>query len=55
MSMSVPFWDGGGGYWYDIMSVMDAGGADEYIAESLDPQRSKFDFKGGGATTAMNG
>jgi hypothetical protein len=54
MSMSAPFWDGGGGYWYDIMSVMGAGGTEGYIAESLDPQEAKFDFRGGGATTAMN-
>jgi hypothetical protein len=51
--MSAPLWDGGGGYWYDIMSVMGADAAEGYMAELLDPQRSKFDLKGGGATTAM--
>lgn len=35
------------------MSVMGAGGTDGYIAESPDPQWSRFDFRGGGATTAM--
>lgn len=37
------------------MSVMGAeGGTAGYIADSLDSQRSNFDFnRGGGATTAM--
>jgi hypothetical protein len=37
------------------MSVMGAdGGTAGYIAESLDPQRSNFEFnRGGGATAAM--
>lgn len=50
--MSAPF--GGGGYWYDIISVMGAGDTAGYIAELPDPQMSRFDLKGGGATTAMN-
>ena len=33
---------------------MDSGGSAGRIADSLDPQKSRFDFKGGGATTAMN-
>jgi hypothetical protein len=37
-----------------MTSVMDPGESTGYIAESLDPQNSRFDFKGGGATTAMN-
>jgi len=35
------------------MSVMDADDVVGYIAESPDPQGSKSDLKGGGATTAM--
>ena len=54
MSISAPFWDGGGGYWYDMTSVMGSGEWTGYIAESLDAQNSRFDFRGGGATTAMN-
>lgn len=49
--MSAPL--GGGGYWYDIISVMGVGAAAGYIAESPDLQISRVDLKGGGATTAM--
>ncbi len=34
--------------------VMGSGEWTGYIAESLDAQNSRFDFRGGGATTAMN-
>ena len=36
------------------MSVIGAGASAGYIAESLDPQKSKLRLKGRGATTAMN-
>jgi hypothetical protein len=38
-----------------MMFVMGSGESARYIAdESLDAQNSRFDFRGGGATTAMN-
>lgn len=37
-----------------MTSVMGSGGWTGYIAESLDAQNSRFDFSGGGATSAMN-
>jgi hypothetical protein len=47
MSMSAPF-GGGGGYWYDMISVMgSAGKATGQIAELLDAQESKVDLKDG--------
>jgi hypothetical protein len=47
MSMSAPF-GGGGGYWYDMISVMgSAGEAAGQIAKLLDAQESKVDFKDG--------
>ena len=36
------------------MSLRGSGEWAGYIAESLDPRNSRVDFKGGGATTAMN-
>ncbi len=53
MSMSAPF-GGGGGYWYDMMSVMGSVvGTAEKAEEPLDAQESNVDLKGDGATTAM--
>jgi hypothetical protein len=50
MSMSAPF-GGGGGYWYDIMSVMGSfDGSAGWIPGS---QGFKVDFKVDGATAAM--
>jgi hypothetical protein len=37
-----------------MTSVMGSGEWTGYIAESLDAQTTRFDFRGGGATTAMN-